>query len=561
MACPQVSGLAALLLALHPSYSYSQLKTRILSTVDSLSSLTGKVLTGGKINAWNALTTVDASMHVNIIEPITGFALIKGAQYNISAWVHTVTDPVLNASAQASFLNGEPSIMLRDDGVAPDKFANDGVYTASWTPNTPGSLAIMVSASAIGFAPASESVSGNVKAVPTYLFYETTYQWVELSEDAIGLCLGDDNLLTVTSAFPVNFYNDLYSNLTIGSNGNINFEDKYLGLENAPIPSANSYGVSRFIAVFWDDLIMKTAIDHGSVFCDVVGTSPNRTLVVEWKNVAHFSITGSVGSVTFEVLFYENSSDIVLQYQDVSFENPSYDYGAVAAIGIQYKPEWGTQFSYRTLSLHNNYALKLSSTGASSLQMLASEIMQDPAQTIYYVRTGNIYDDSALGFVYSKSIHAQNIIAQWNSSCIDQTTGRPMFSGNVVAFGGKFANKVTNYYEQNGIAKVWCDQNSTHYMFKSVATNQTLYVVAKSTYNPSVKDYFVIQVFKDGSRTVLTQWGISAEGTYASGLCFADLVWPHITDFVDSYYIYSWEDLNGDGIQTTNEMLLRISGN
>lgn len=558
MACPHVSGLAALLLALHPSYSCFQLKTRILSSVDSLSSLRGKVLTGGKINAWNALTTVDASMHVNIIEPIIDFALIKGAQYNISAWVHTVTDPLLNASVQASFLNGEPSIMLRDDGVAPDKFANDGIYTASWTPNTPGSLTIMVSASAIGFAPASESVSGNVKAVPTYLFYETTYQWVELSEDAIGLCLGDENVLTVTSAFPVNFYSDLYSNLTIGSNGNINFEDKYLGHVNAPIPSANSYGVNRLIAVFWDDLNMKTAIDHGTVFCDVVGTSPNRTLVIEWKSVAHFSNTGSV---TFEILFYENSSDIVLQYQDVSFENLTYDYGANAAIGIQYKPEWGTQFSYRSPSLHNNYALRLSSTGTHSLQMLASEILQNPAQAAYYIGTGNIYDGAALGFVYGKSAHAQNIIGQWNSSLVNQTAGNPLFSGDIVTFGGKFVNKVMNYYEQNGIAKVWFDQNSTSYMFKSVATGQILYTVTKSTYDPSVKDYFVVQTFKDGSRTVLAQWGISAQGTYASGLCFADLIWPHISDFGDSHYIYSWEDLNSDGIPTTNEMILKTSGN
>ena len=203
----------------------------------------------------------------------------------------------------------------------------------------------------------------------------------------------------------------------------------------------------------------------------------------------------------------------------------------------------------------------LSSIRPFSLHSLASEIMQDPAHTVYYVRTGNIYDDSALGFVYSKSTYAQNIITQWNSSCINQTMGMPMFSGNTVAFGGTLANKVTNYYEQNGIAKVWFDQNSTHYMFKSYIANQTLYAVAKSTYDPSVKDYFVIQAFKDGSRTVFAQWGISAQGTYASGLCFADLVWPHIADFVDSYYIYSWEDLNGDGIHTTNEILLRVSGN
>ena len=558
MACPHVSGLAALLLALHPSYTYTELRTRILSTVDTLSSLTGKVLTGGRINAWSALTTTDVSMHLNTIKPTADFTMIKGAQYNVTAWVHTVTDPILAASVQASFSTGEPNITLKDDGVAPDRFANDGIYTAYWTPGVAGSLTIAVSASAGGYAPASESVSGRVKSIPSYTITETAYQWVELSGQVVGLCLGDDGFLTVTSPFPINFYGDLYTNLTVGSNGNINFEDKYLGLMNYPIPSANGYSVDRLIGVLWTDLNMRTYIDHGTVLCGIVGTSPNRTLVVEWKDVAHFY---DAGSVAFEVLFYENSGDIVLQYQDVSFGYSNYDYGANATVGIQYNPEWGTQYSYDTPSLHNNLVLRLSSVQTLSLQFLVSAIMNDPAQTVYYVRTGNIYDDSALGFVYSKSTQTQNIISQWNSTYINQTSGRPLFSGDIVTFGGKMANKITNYYEDHLLAKIGYDTNSSHALFKKLATGEIVYAVSYATFDPSVKDYFVVQAFKDGGRTVLVLWGISAYGTYANGVCFADLVWPHIADFSDSYYIYSWEDLNGDGIQTTNEILLKTSGN
>ena len=51
MATPHVSGLADLILAMHPSYSYLQVKTSILSTVDKLSSLRGKVLSNGRISA------------------------------------------------------------------------------------------------------------------------------------------------------------------------------------------------------------------------------------------------------------------------------------------------------------------------------------------------------------------------------------------------------------------------------------------------------------------------------------------------------------------------------
>jgi hypothetical protein len=187
--------------------------------------------------------------------------------------------------------------------------------------------------------------------------------------------------------------------------------------------------------------------------------------------------------------------------------------------------------------------------------------MNDPAQTVYYVRTGNIYDDSALGFVYGKSSHMQHIISQLNSTYVNQTTGEPLFPEDIVTFGGKMANKITNYYEDHLLAKIGYDTNSSHALFKKLATGEIVYAVSYATFDPSVKDYFVVQAFKDGGRTVLVLWGISAYGTYANGVCFADLVWPHIADFSDSYYIYSWEDLNGDGIQTTNEILLKTSGN
>jgi subtilisin family serine protease len=55
MAAPHVSGLAALILSLDPSLSVSELKDTILSTVDVLPSLTGKLSTGGRINAYRAL--------------------------------------------------------------------------------------------------------------------------------------------------------------------------------------------------------------------------------------------------------------------------------------------------------------------------------------------------------------------------------------------------------------------------------------------------------------------------------------------------------------------------
>ncbi|MDF1553162.1 MAG: S8 family serine peptidase, partial [Deferrisomatales bacterium] len=56
MAAPHVSGLAALVAGLHPTWTSGQLKQALLDTVDPLPALAGKTLTGGRINAFGAVT-------------------------------------------------------------------------------------------------------------------------------------------------------------------------------------------------------------------------------------------------------------------------------------------------------------------------------------------------------------------------------------------------------------------------------------------------------------------------------------------------------------------------
>lgn len=55
MATPEVSGVAALVIANEPNISMAKLRERILSSVDKIDSLAGKVASGGRINAAKAL--------------------------------------------------------------------------------------------------------------------------------------------------------------------------------------------------------------------------------------------------------------------------------------------------------------------------------------------------------------------------------------------------------------------------------------------------------------------------------------------------------------------------
>jgi subtilisin family serine protease len=60
MAAPHVSGAAALLLAAFPSMKAKDLKEVLMESVDKVSSLEGKVVTGGRLNIAKALSTAKA---------------------------------------------------------------------------------------------------------------------------------------------------------------------------------------------------------------------------------------------------------------------------------------------------------------------------------------------------------------------------------------------------------------------------------------------------------------------------------------------------------------------
>ena len=55
MAAPQVSGVAALIVANEPNITVAKLKEKLLSSVDKLDSLSGKIASGGRINAAKAV--------------------------------------------------------------------------------------------------------------------------------------------------------------------------------------------------------------------------------------------------------------------------------------------------------------------------------------------------------------------------------------------------------------------------------------------------------------------------------------------------------------------------
>ena len=65
MASPHVAGVAALLKSADPSLGYGQIKSRILRSVDNVSSLQGKTVTGGRLDAAKALGFKSTNLTMN----------------------------------------------------------------------------------------------------------------------------------------------------------------------------------------------------------------------------------------------------------------------------------------------------------------------------------------------------------------------------------------------------------------------------------------------------------------------------------------------------------------
>jgi C1A family cysteine protease len=252
-------------------------------------------------------------------------------------------DPVPGMSVTADFSDGSSQVTLRDDGVAPDTTANDAVFTASWTPSNVGPVTVTFTASAPSLVSATTTVSGAVAS--SYRTVSAPFSWTEISTTGTPLELGDDSVATVSPSMSIRFAGQSFTSLTVSANGFISFSNQDAGYSNKPLPVTS---LSNLIAVYWDDLIGRPAIDRGVIYWQVVGSAPFRQLVVEWKDFAHYAYPSHPGSVAFQAVFYEHTEDIRLQYQTVVFGNSAYDGGASATVGIQLGSTSSVQYSYNS---------------------------------------------------------------------------------------------------------------------------------------------------------------------------------------------------------------------
>jgi uncharacterized repeat protein (TIGR01451 family) len=132
----------------------------------------------------------------------------------------------------------------------------------------------------------------------------------------------DDCFATFPLPFPVSFYGEFFTSVTVSSNGVLQFLSSNTAFDNGNLPDAR---FNYAIFAYFDDL--HTGLQTGDgVFTALTGGTSFRRFVIEWRARLR-DAPNSV--VNFRVRFEEDTSEIIVEYLNIP------DGGASATVGIQ----------------------------------------------------------------------------------------------------------------------------------------------------------------------------------------------------------------------------------
>ena len=191
----------------------------------------------------------------------------------------------------------------------------------------------------------------------TYSYQSIPYNYEDITITGNDLKISWDDSTEITLPFAFSFYCQSYTSVNISAHGSIHFDNNSLmSYESTCLPAT---GTSKtFIAAYWDDLDPADYSNRGTVLYEICGQIPNRRLIVQYNDVPRYECQETV---SFQIILYEDTFDIVFQYKDVKLDDLQYNNGAGATIGLQENPFNAVQFSCKSPVLYNEYALAFKS--------------------------------------------------------------------------------------------------------------------------------------------------------------------------------------------------------
>ncbi len=290
--------------------------------------------------------TATATVSVTEGETTTqDFALTAAPGGTLSGTVTSAAGPVANATVTVT---GTP--------IAPATTDAGGHYSFTGVPN--GTYTVTVTAGGcFGSVSQSVTVAGDTtqnftlpQRADNGFGYTCVIEAAGYEEGDTSLPLtGDDAARALPLPFPFYFYGQTYNSAFVTTNGHLNFLASSTTFSNVAIPATGVPNAA--IYPLWDDLNVVSG--SGSMWTKTTGTAPNRSFVVEWRNVNFYSTTLTVD---FEARLNEDGT-IVTSYRNIGTDPR--EQGSSATVGIENAN--GTialQYSFNTAVLSDSRSIK-----------------------------------------------------------------------------------------------------------------------------------------------------------------------------------------------------------
>ncbi|PVX24116.1 MAG: hypothetical protein CW691_08490 [Candidatus Bathyarchaeum sp.] len=203
-------------------------------------------------------------------------------------------------------------------------------------------------------------------------------------------------------------------------------------------------------------------------------------------------------------------------------------------------------------------------------QVAGEQILDAPANTVYFIytdplfqnRAESTYDCTSGETIRNLCANTQhygfNTAQHWllPSGAINTTT---IHNSTIALFGGKFANKVVNYYEtvkELTPVKIKIDNNNLFFENRADAIigELPLSIIDNPKY---CEDMFTVMAFYDkvGDNAFFVMYGVGWKGTWASGIYFKEVISKNLNEYTNGYYVFHWLDENElDGIPQSHEI-------
>ncbi len=254
----------------------------------------------------NQTSTLDLSLVQAASATVSGTVTVGGSPV-AGAAVSLVGTPLSTTTNAAGFYSlTAPQGTYQLSVASPLRCSDSVTQTLTLTADVTVNVPLPERTDAFGYA------CGNATGA-----YPTVSDLVNLTGDDVGT--------TVAMPFPVPFYGTNYSSVFITTNGSASFVGTNATQVNGSIPSTATPNAALY--PLWDDLFVDSL---SGIFTGVVGASPNRKFVIEWRNIRSFFDTSQRLSFTAEI---GEDGSVVYRYKDVA--GASFEAGSSATIGIE----------------------------------------------------------------------------------------------------------------------------------------------------------------------------------------------------------------------------------